>query len=290
MGREGGGICNLRIDPGSGALSLINQEPTYGKDPCHICVDAQRSRLYVSNYSSGSLSVFALGADGSLSRTEQQIRHEGSGPNPSRQEAAHLHSSILDPTGRFLLTADLGIDQVNVYQPQAGSSLLVDNQPPFHKLEPGSGPRHMTWAANRRTLYVVNELASSLSVMDFDPVAGQLTLIETHALLPEDFLAENTAADLHLSGDFLYVSNRGHDSLVQFRVIDPTGRLEFVERVPSGGATPRNFATSPDGAWLLAANQNSDSIQVFAIDPLSGKLGSTGEPLSVPLPVCILFA
>jgi len=291
QGQPGGGLSALAIEPSTGRLRLLNQVRSQGIEPCHIHLDIHSKWAFVANYASGSLSVFPVQTGEAPGEAAQVIQHEGHGKDPQRQREAHIHSSLVDPSSRFLLVADLGIDQIRVYRIGDAPQPLIPNDPPGISLEPGAGPRHMAFHPNRPVVYSVNELASTVSIFAFDAESGSLSEIQTHTVLPRDFHGENSAADIQLTPDgrFLYCSNRGHDSLAAFRVTSPAGKLETIDHFPTGGKSPRNFAIHPNGRWLLAANQKSDRIQVFSIDPDSGRLAPAGRTVEIPEPACILI-
>lgn len=284
-------VSAFAIAPFGGGLKKINQQPTHGQDACYVTVSPSGRWLLAANYSSGSLSVFPILADGSLREMVDLVQHTGSGPNPRRQGAAHAHSVRFDPSGRFVVAADLGIDRILVYQLDKDTGKLTPYDPDGIATRPGAGPRHMVFRANGRTLYVANELDNTVAAYTWDAFAGKLTPGEVLPTLPADFHGESTVADIHLSptGSFLYVSNRGHDSLACYQVDGPSGALTPAGIYPSGGKTPRNFAISPDGRFLLSANQDSNNLVVYAI-AVDGSLTPTGTEVTIPSPVCVLFA
>ncbi|RME89615.1 MAG: lactonase family protein [Verrucomicrobia bacterium] len=229
--------------------------------------------------------------DGGLMPASAFIQHRGSGPNPRRQEGPHAHCATFSPDGRFLLVADLGVDRVFVYRVDPVHGELAPNDPPWVELPPGSGPRHVAFAPDGRRVFVVNELACTLASFAWDGEAGRLEPLDSQSTLPAGFTGRNTCAEVavHPNGRFVYASNRGHDSLAVF-AIGPEGRLRLVDHTPTGGRTPRHFALDPEGRWLWAANQDSGNIVLFRVDPKTGRLQPAGRSLSVPRPVCVLFA
>jgi 6-phosphogluconolactonase len=237
------------------------------------------------------VTVLPLGEDGKLGAATAVVKHSGSGPNPDRQEAPHVHSAILAPGGSLALVADLGIDQVKLYDLDMEKGTLAPHAVPALELKPGTGPRHMAFSPDGRFLYVVGELLSTVTVYQYDSAAQTFQEVETQPLLPADFKGQNTSADIHLTpnGKFLYASNRGHNSLAVFTVDPSSGKLSLVDHTLTQGKTPRNFAIDPTGAYLLVANQDSGSIVTFKIDPASGKLEAAGKTTEVAAPVCIKF-
>jgi 6-phosphogluconolactonase len=291
QGQSSGIVSAFSIDAKTGKLALLNQVASKGASPCHISVDHTGKFVLVANYTGGNLSVFPVREDGSLGAASDFIQHQGSGPNHDRQEKAHAHWIDVSPDNRFALNADLGLDEVFVYRFDASKGKLTPNNPPFAKVAPGAGPRHLAFHPNGKFAYVIDEMASTITVFSYDAKGGKLKELQAVPTLPKDFSGENTTAEIvvHPSGKFLYGSNRGHDSLAVF-AIDPTkGTLIFVEHVSVKGKTPRNFEIDPSGKRLLVANQDTDNIVEFAIDSTTGKLTPTGTELKVPMPVCIKF-
>jgi 6-phosphogluconolactonase len=281
----------FRIEAPDGRPVFINKEVTHGAHACYASFDPGGRWLLVANYSSGSLAVLPIHTDGQLGELTDLVQHQGKGPNPQRQESAHAHSIRFDPSGRFALATDLGTDQIWVYRLDTAKGKLVPNDPPFVHAIPGAGPRHMAFHHNGRILYVANELGSTVASYAWDPDAGSLRALESFSTLPEGFDGENTVADIHLtpSGEYLYVSNRGHNSLAGFQVDLNNGALTPTGIYSCGGDWPRNFAIEPQGKFLLVANQYSNNLVVFKIEA-NGALTATGEDAEVPAPVCVLFA
>ena len=232
------------------------------------------------------LPILETGVLGPALSTSQ---HEGSGPNKSRQEAPHAHSITPDPKTGKLYACDLGIDQIIVYATDAAG--LKPVPPPLHT-PPGSGPRHLAFHPSGKTLYVVNEINSTVTVFTRPDTATPFVPVQTLSTLPKDDATPGTTcSDIHVapSGRFVYAANRGHDSIAIFTVNEQDSTLTPVGHDSVLGRTPRSFALSPDGNWLLAANQDSDTINVFRIDATTGRLQSSGNSISVPKPVCLRF-
>jgi 6-phosphogluconolactonase len=248
--------------------------------------------VLVANYGGGSVAVLPIQEDGQLGAATDVVQHVGSSIHPTRQQEPHAHSITLDPTNRYALACDLGLDQVLIYRFDSAAGKLAPNDPPGAPLRPGAGPRHLAFHPSGRYVYVINELDSTLTVFAWDETRGTLREIHTMPTLPEDFAGKNTCADLHVapSGRFVYGSNRGHDSIVIFAINAQTGELSYVGHESTRGQTPRNFAIDPTGTFLLAANQRSDTIVSFRINQETGKLTPTGQVTRVPTPVCIKVA
>lgn len=291
-GKSSGAVSAFTIDGKSGDLRFINKQASLGGAPCHLSVSSNGNFVLVANYFGGNVAVYAIAKDGSLGGSVDLKQHAGKGPNAERQEAPHAHSVILDAANKFAFVNDLGIDQILIYGFDDRTGKLTPNVAQrSYATRPGAGPRHFKMHPDGRFAFVVNELDMTITSLAFDANAGTLREVQTISTLPADFKGENSCADLHVSpnGDFLYASNRGHDSIVSYQIDKRTGRLALIEHVPTGGKTPRNFAIDPTGSYLLAANQRSDSIVVFSIDSRSGKLTSTGNTLATPSPVCLIF-
>jgi len=292
QGTKGGGVSALSLDPATGDLKLLNQQPTSGGAPCHLTVDAQGRNVLVANYSGGSVACLPIAQDGSLNPMSSFIQHQGHSVDPARQKGPHGHSINLDRANRFALAADLGLDQVLVYKFDAEHGKLTPNNPPFAKVEPGAGPRHLAWHPSGSFAYVITEMGNTIDVFAYDAEKGTLRELQSVSTLPADFQGTSYCAEVvaHPLGKFVYGSNRGHDSLAIFVVDQESGKLTPAGHQSTLGKNPRNFAIDPTGKFLLAANQDSDSIAVFRIDPQTGALEPVGEPISIPKPVCVRFA
>ena len=292
-GRETpGGVSAFEFDSKSGNLTLLNKVRSMGDDPCYISVDKKGKHVFVGNYSGGNLSVFRVQKNGSLTDAIQVIQHDGIGPNKSRQEKAHVHSTIISPEGKYLFTADLGTDKVFAYKigNSKSAKILTPQQPPFTAVAAGSGPRHLDFHPNGKFAYLIHELTGDVSVYRYHK--GELAAIQTISMLAPDFKGQTGAADIHVSpdGKFLYASNRGDANDIVIFSIQPDGKINLAGRQSTLGKGPRNFAIDPEGNFLLAANQNSDEIVVFKRDKQSGSLIDTGTRLKIGQPVCLKFA
>ena len=289
-GKPGGGVSAFSIDAENGSLRLLNEQATLGADPCYLTIDRKRKNLLVANYTGGSVSVLPIRTDGTLGMATDVKQHEGSGPK-EQQKGPHAHCVILDRSERHALIADLGIDKVMIYRFDSSKGKLTPNKQPFVELQTGAGPRHITFHPNGKYLYVINELDSTVTSFTYNESNGTLTLMETVSTLPGDFSGVTYCADIHVSasGRFLYGSNRGHNSIVVFKIDPRTGKLTLVEHVSTGGDWPRNFVLDPYGSVLLVANQRSDNIVSFSIDRETGRLQPTGVVQQIPSPVCLKF-
>jgi len=287
-GHETGAVAALRWDGASAAS--VGTWPSGGTSPCHLAVDDRGEFLVASNYSSGAAGVFPL-KDGLPTAPPQVLHLHGSGPDQERQAGPHAHSAVFEPGGDRFWVQDLGSDRLWGFVVDRATNAARPLSPAATVLTPGCGPRHLAFHPQQPWAYVINELNSTVIALRLDAEAGTLTPFETVGTLPADAPAAlaNYCADIHVSADgrFLYGSNRGHDSLVVWR-IGREGQLTFIQNISSGGGHPRNFTLSPDGRWLLCANLNANSIVVFRRDPDTGHVARAGE-LAAPKPVCLLF-
>lgn len=285
-----GTVCAFAADPGSGKLTLINQQPTMGTDPCHVVLDPTGHFLLVANYSSGSVAVFPVAADGRLGPPSSVIQHQGHGVDASRQEGPHAHCVTFDPAGRFVFVCDLGLDRVLVYRLSADGKLTAAGDP-FATVRPGSGPRHLAFSPDAKFAYVLNELAATVTTFAYDAGTGALTEKQTVSTLPADYTGVKSCAEIvvHPSGRWLYASNRGHNSIALFTIDPASGLLKYETTQDTGGQTPRHFALLPSAKYLVVANQNSDTLRLCRIDEASGRLQPAGEMIPVASPVCVEF-
>ncbi len=288
-GEATGTVSAFKIDETTGELKFLNFQKTKGTDPCHVNINKVDTHLFVSNFMSGSVSVFPIAEDGSLQEACQFIQHEGSSVHITRQKSPHAHSLIFDQDNQYAFVPDLGIDQLMIYKTNFQSKDAVLSLQKGLKVFPGSGPRHCEFDASFRRCYLINELDSSISLFYYDGIGG-FELIQTVSTLCEPFNGDNICADIHMSpnGKFLYGSNRGHNSIAVYRVDEETGKLTYIACSSCGGKTPRNFAIDPSGRFLIVANQDSNSIVSFSID---GKNGTLSEVMRIdsPTPVCVKF-
>ncbi len=283
-------VSAFAIEPKSGKLTLLNELPALGEDPCHLSFDRTGKFLFSANYTSGNVVVYPILADGKLGEHTALLTDQGTtGPNKKRQDRSHAHWIAPSENNRLVYVADLGLDRVLVYKFDAAKGTLTATQDSA-EFKPGIGPRHVAFSKDRKFMYVLGELESTVTVFNSEST-GKSRSIQTVAMLPAGFSGRNDAAEIeiHPSGKFLYASNRGRDSIVVYSIDSRNGTLAQVADVPTGGKEPRHFAIDPTGNFLLAENQNSNTIVEFRIDPATGKLTATGETLSVPSPICIMF-
>ena len=287
-----GGVSGFAINQTNGILSFLNMMPTNGQDTTHLSVQPSGQHLFAASYTSGNFQVFPINGDGSIGAMTDNFQDvgNGTGPNPDRQEGPHAHQIQTDLDGNHVFGVDLGADKVNIWNLDPGTGTLIPNTVPFAPIASGSGPRHMAFHPDRQHAYVLSELASSVTVFDYDPVRAAFIWQQTISALPADFTGTNTAAEIrvHPSGQFLYTTNRGHNSVAMFEIEPQTGGLEVIGWESTRGEWPRGMNIDPSGAFLYAANQNTDNIGVFRIDPASGKL-QFSILVNTPTPVDVEF-
>ena len=290
-GKKSGAVSSFAVDQRTGALQLLNQQPSLGGAPCYVTVDAGGRFVLVANYVGGNVAVFPVQSDGSLGQATDMKQDRGSSANHDRQEGPHAHLIALDPANRFAYSCDLGTDKIMIYRFDAHNGKLLPAAQPWVQVKPGTGPRHLAFHPGGKNVFVVNELNSTVTTFARDPEKGSLKELLTLSTLPANFAGTNSSADIHVSpsGRFLYCSNRGHDSIAIFAIDPRHGALTAIGHQSTLGSWPRNFAVDPSGRFLLVANQKSDSIVVFRIDQRNGLLSSTGQVLEVPSPVCLKF-
>lgn len=259
---EHSGVCWWKIGK-DGALTEPSEVfSTGGRCGCHLTVE--QGKIYVANYLSGSVVMLPEG---------KLVEHNGKGPNPARQEAAHTHFVGMTPDQQYLLAVDLGTDTIYVYTPKL---ILQDRV----AMVAGHGCRHLAWSEDGKYAFCVNELSSTVSVLQYEQ--GKLTLLDTVSALPGDFEGENTAAAIRVAGDMVYVSNRGCDNIAIFT--HQEGVLSRPVFVDAEGVSPRDFYVHGD--LLLCANEGSDCVSVF--DCRKGQIHSQKLQLQISKPLCIV--
>jgi 6-phosphogluconolactonase len=291
QGKRAGSVTAYALDRTSGKLTLLNQVSSGGPGPCHLIVDATGKTLLVANYNGGSFASFPILPDGKLGEAASFIQDEGSSANPSRQSGPHAHSVNLPKSNKFMLGADLGTDKVMIFKLDASEGKIAPASPPSASVKPGSGPRHLVIAPDQKHVYVVNEMASTVTTFDYDPNTAAMKEIDTVSTLPADFKGQSTCAEIAIDsrGRFVYASNRGHNSIAVFAVDGKSGKLTLIQNESSGGAIPRSFALDPTGDWLIAGNQNTNNIAILKVDRKTGKLTATGDKLDLGAPVTFVF-
>jgi 6-phosphogluconolactonase len=292
-GVKGGAISAFAVDATTGKLTLLNQKSSGGDGPCHVSVDALGKFLFVANYNGGNIKSFLLKPDGGIGEGGTFIQHTGHSVNPDRQSAAHAHWIAADRSDRFVLACDLGMDKVMIYKLNPTNATLLANDPPSASVTPGAGARHLAFSRDGRFAYVINEFACTVTTFAWDATNGTLTAHETNPILPPAVTVQTnfTAAGILVSPDgrFVYATVRWHDSISVFAADARSGRLKFVENVPSHGKIPRALGIDPTGRWLIVVNQKANNAVVFSINAETGKLTPTGQELRIGEPVDVKF-
>lgn len=278
------------VDRGTGRLAFLNQRSTDGRNPVHLALDPSESCLVVTNHLGASLAVLPIAGDGSLEPLAQLVSISGPlGPHRVEQQQAKPHFNPFDPSGRFLIVPDKGLDRVFSYRFEGG--VLTPAIAPFVRAREGAGPRSAVFHPGKALAYVVNELDSTLTTYRFDAASGELAPLHIVPTLPPTFTGNSRAAGIAIdaAGRCVYTSNRGADSIAMFRLDAETGLPVFVEAVPTLGRTPRFFTLSPDGRLLFALNEDSDTIVVFDVDR-DGRLAAPRQVATCGSPVCMIFS
>lgn len=289
-GKKGGGVSAFEIQA-DGTLKHLNSEITGGGAPCHLVVDPTGKNLLIANYSGGSVACLPISDDGSLKPTSSFVQHTGTSVDKGRQEAPHAHSINVDPTGDYAMVADLGLDKVLVYKLDPDKGQLTPNEPPSTSTKPGGGPRHFAFHPSGKFAYTNLEMTSEVTTL-LVQTGGVLAGVQTLSTLPDGKpVPGNSTAEcqVHPSGKFVYVSNRGHNSLAIYQVDPKKGTLTHTGNQSTEGAVPRNFCIDPSGQYILAANQDTDNVVVLKVNQETGALTPTGSQAKVPTPVCVKF-
>jgi len=281
-----GSVTSFRWSHQDDTLVKVSSVSTQGAHPCFVALSHNEKQLAVANYTSGNLAVYSLGDHGVIQTAPQSRQHHGSGPVAPNQKGPHAHCSLFKDG--FLYVVDLGADRIFSYPVTEGGQLGEARE--ALALSPGDGPRHLVFHPTQPLAFVVNELSSSVVSLSADLKNGSLTPISKLSTLPEGFSGQNFDADIHLTSDgkFLYVTNRGHNSLAIFSVAEK-GSIVAVGQESTRGSWPRNFTFSPDEDFLLVANQESGNIVVFRRDSITGLLAFSGHEFTLSKPVCLKF-
>ncbi len=284
-----GSVSSYSIDPSTGKLTHINDQPSYGNAPCFISLDSQGRILFIANYGSGSIAAYPIEEDGSLAHASKVIQHTGSSVGGERQQGPHAHSTVVSPKDDYLYAADLGTDRVKTYRINYYEKIMDPVLGADGIADPGSGPRHITLSEDQKFLYLLEEMGHQVAVFAIDPKNGALSPIQTISTLPGDYEKTNFCADIHIdpAGKFLYASNRGHNSLAIYDIDQKNGKLSLVDIQSVEGDWPRNFLIDPWGDYLFVANRRTNNVVVFKRDQSTGRITPTGFEVSVPEPVCV---
>jgi 6-phosphogluconolactonase len=291
QGKKAGSVTSYSVDHATGKLTQLNKVSTQSPGPCHLIVDATGKTLMVANYFGGSFTSFPIAGDGKLGEAASFIQLHGSGVNKDRQAAPHGHSVNLPKNNKFMLGADLGTDKIMIFNLDAANGKIAPHDPPSASVKPGSGPRHLVFAPDQKHVYVLSEMASSVSTFTYDPATAAMALIDAVSALPADFKGESTGAEIAIdaAGKFVYSSNRGHDSIAVFAVDKGSGKLKLIQNQSTGGSQPRSFILDPSGNYLIAGNQKTNTMTTFKVDKGTGKLTATGDKYDLGAPVTFVF-
>ena len=289
-GKAEGGVTSLAYDPQTAKLTVLNRVGAVGGGATHLTIDAPSRTLFVSNFGTGHVAAIPFGVDGHLAPATSSFQEVGSGPNP-RQVSAHAHGTALDPSGRYLLSADVGADRIFVYRFDRAGRRLVHDPAADLATPPGTGPRHLVFSPNGRFVYAVSELSVETLAYRWDARRGRLEPLQTLAGKSPGAPPTSQGGEIAISRDgrFLYATVRGEDVLVVYAVDSASGRLTEVQRIPAGAKVPWYIAFDPSQRWLLMAGNPSTTVRVFKRDAKTGMLSATENSLEVPQPTTVTF-
>jgi 6-phosphogluconolactonase (cycloisomerase 2 family) len=289
---DGTEVGAYAIDKPSGRIKRLNTQPTKGNNSTHLAPDPSNRYIVIGN--GPGVAVFPINPDGSLSAFTDMVPATGEvGPHRNQTGAGpHPHYVSFDPSGRFLVAPDRGTDRVLIYRLDAATGKLAANDPAFARTRRGAGPRHLAFHPTKPWAYVCDELDSTVTAYAWNSERGELKAFQVIPAQPDTYMGNNSPAEIQVapSGNFVYVSNRGHNSIVTLSVDPATGRLAPVGWEPTQGRTPRFFTLDPTGSLLYAANLESHNIVAFRVDQTTGKLTPTGRIVETGSPSCIIFA
>lgn len=300
--KKEGSVSAFAIDPADGKLKLLNTVKSGGAGPTYVSIHPSGRYLLVANYFGGSVAVLPILADGRLGPASD-VKDDAGKLGPTKAQNAppgsfafsghdrtHAHMIQADPSGRFVLHVDLGLDRIFVWKFDDHTGVLSPNDPPSVSLPPGDGPRHFHFHPGGRWLYSIQEEGSTVVLFDYDPQAGRLTARHTLSTLPPGFAGSNFCSEILVSADgkFVYAGNRLHDSIAIYSV-DKQGELKYLGEEWTRGNYPRSFNFSPAGDFLYCCNQRGDNVAVFQVDRTTGGLKFTGHYAGVGNPSMIVF-
>jgi 6-phosphogluconolactonase len=295
---KGDTVSAYEIDKKTGALKLLNKASAGGGLPNQVIIDPRGKFVVVTNYgfhgndaehNNSSLAALPIQADGRLGAPFYVDHHTGAPLSPRQTTGAHTHGVVFTKDDRFAFVAELGLDRVYVYRVDAAKPAVTPADPPFVSVSAGAGPRRLALSPNEKFLYVNHETDSKVSVFAVD--RGTLKEIQQISTLPADFQGRNTTAEIQLdkAGRFLYVSNRGANSIAVYAVDADKGMLTLREFVPALGQSPRNITIDPTGRYFFAANQASNNVVIFSVDAQTGQLAPTGQQLKMDQPASVFL-
>jgi 6-phosphogluconolactonase len=290
-GKKSGGVTSFAVH--GRKLTRLNAVLAGGTGTCYVSTDHSGRAVFCANYNSGSASSFHVEGAGKLSEAVSNFQYEGHGPVSDRQQGPHAHRVTVSPDNRFLLVNDLGLDCIHIYRLDAATAKLTPNDPARWRSAPGTGPRALRFHPNGRWAYCIDELDSSVQVLQWHPEGGTLQLVQKLSLTPNGYHGPtSTGCDIVITraGEFAYAANRGHDCLVSFRVDPDSGRLTMLGRTTSGLKVPRDLTLDPSERFLLTANQVGNTISVYERDAETGLLATNGKSFPISRPQCLVFA
>jgi len=302
QGAPTGSVSSYEIQRPGGQLKLINTVASEGAGPCHLSLHQSGKWLFIANYHGGTSAVLPIGTNGELGAATDVKHHDGVlGPGRaasappgsfawSGHDRTHSHMILPDPSGRFVLAADLGTDRLLIWKFDADAGKLIPNDPPSVPVAPGDGPRHFAFHPNGRILYSLQEEGSTLVTCDYDGATGHLKAKQTISSLPPGFAGSNYTSEVAISSDarFVYAANRLHDTIAWFSVA-ADGTLRFAGEEPTRGDYPRSFTFDPSGRFLYSCNQRADAIVSFRVNRKTGALVHTGQYTPVGTPSFLAF-
>ncbi len=288
---NGGTVSAYAYNVSTGALTYINKQSSQGKHPCYITISKNGKTVIVGNYTGGNIATYNVNENGSLTTAKQIIQHSGSSIHKKRQQASHVHATVLNKNNTVLYVPDLGMDSVKLYNFNASTGLLSMHKQQAVASIAGSGPRHFCFDNKARYAYLMEELTGTIQVYKLHKKTGSLKAIQRINPYAKDMTDSIGSADIHISpnGKFLYCSNRAAVNTISIFEVRKHGRLRYIQSQSTEGLTPRNFSIDPTGKFLLVANQNSNNIVVFNIHATTGLLENAHKNIIVPSPVCITW-
>lgn len=283
-GKTWGSVSSFSVDPSTGELKPMNDVSSLAAGACYLAPDHSGKQLFVANYAGGSMAAYGLQADGAIGELQGNFPYQIEGG-----PIAHAHAAVPSPDNRYLFVPDLGNDEIVGYRIKPKKGKLKQLNRSTLGVKKGVGPRHFVFHPNGRFAFVAEELTSSVSALAYQKKKGVLTHLQRASTLPEGFEGKTKVADIriHPNGKWLYVSNRGHNSLAIFEVNPLTGAIKGAGHEPTQGDFPRGFMITENGKFLLVANRNSDNIVIFEINPDTGQLKDTGKKILMPSPVSL---
>jgi 6-phosphogluconolactonase len=290
---KSGAVSSFRIAHGAQGATLthINSQFADGTGTTNINLDRTGRVLLCANYTGGSASSFQVSADGHIGPVVSHYQYHGHGPNKDRQESPHVHRATVSPGNGFALFNDLGLDVIHIYKLDAATATMTPHDPPAWKAPAGSGPRSLRFHPNGRWAYCVTEMGNTIIVLDWDEAKGVLTTKQSVSVIPDGFTGRSQAAETAIprDGKFLYAADRYYNHFYSFTIDPATGELHDMDRTPCQGKTPRYITLDPTERWLLSANQDSNNIEIVAIDPHTRRLAKTGRLVAQTIPQFIQF-